>query len=63
MQLRLDPAVSAVPAVVLWELVGREERRTAIALLAAIAQAVAGVEVLDDRAPLECQGASGGRDD
>jgi hypothetical protein len=64
MQLRLDLAKSAAPAVALWELVGREERRTAIALLAAlIAQTVAGVEVLDDRAPLGCQGASGGRDD
>jgi hypothetical protein len=43
LQLRLDLAESAVPAVALWELVGEEQRQTAMALLAAlIAQTVAG---------------------
>jgi hypothetical protein len=42
-QLRLELAESPVPAVALWELVGEEQRRTAMALLAAlIAQTVAG---------------------
>ena len=40
MQLRLDLAESPAPAAVLWELVGEEERRTAMAQLGAlIAQA------------------------
>jgi hypothetical protein len=43
-QLRLDLAESRVaPAAALWELVGEEQRRGAMALLAAlIAQTVAG---------------------
>jgi len=41
-QLRLELAGSAAPAVALWELVGEEQRQTAMALLAAlIAQTVA----------------------
>jgi len=43
MQLRLDLAESPAPAAVLWELVGAEERRAAIAQLSAlIAGAVVG---------------------
>jgi hypothetical protein len=42
-QLRLELAESPAPAVALWELVGEEQRQTAMALLAAlIAQTVAG---------------------
>ena len=64
MQLRLDLAESPAPAAVLWELVGSEQRRAAIALLAAlIAQTVAGGEVLDDRASVRDRGVLGGRDD
>jgi hypothetical protein len=41
-QLRLELAESPAPAVALWELVGEEQRQTAMALLAAlIAQTVA----------------------
>ena len=43
MQLRLELAESPAPAVALWELVGEEQRQTAMVLLAAlIAQTVAG---------------------
>lgn len=43
MQLRLDLAESPAPAAVLWELVGEEERRAAIAQLSVlIAGAVVG---------------------
>ncbi len=43
MQLRLDLAESPAPAAALWELLGEEQRLTAMALLAAlIAQSVAG---------------------
>ena len=42
-QLRLDLAESPAPAVALWELVGEEQRHTAMVLLAAlIAQTIAG---------------------
>jgi hypothetical protein len=42
-QLRLELAESPAPAVALWELVGEEQRQTAMTLLAAlIAQTVAG---------------------
>ena len=42
-QLRLDLAESPAPAVALWELVGEEQLRTAMVLLAAlIAQTIAG---------------------
>jgi hypothetical protein len=43
MQLRLELAESPAPAAALWELVGEQQRQTAMALLAAlIAQAIAG---------------------
>jgi len=54
MQLRLDLAESPAPAAVLWELVGEEERRTAIAQLSVlIAAAVMGpvIEVGGERSP------------
>jgi hypothetical protein len=42
-QLRLELAESRAPAVALWELVGEEQRQTAMVLLAAlIARTVAG---------------------
>jgi hypothetical protein len=42
-QLRLELAESPAPAVALWELVGEEQRQTAMVLLAAlIARTVAG---------------------
>jgi hypothetical protein len=42
-QLRLDLAESPAPAAALWELLGEEQRRAAMVLLAAlIAQTVAG---------------------
>jgi hypothetical protein len=42
-QLRLEMAESPAPAVALWELVGEEQRQTAMTLLAAlIARTVAG---------------------
>ena len=45
MQLRLDLAESPAPAAALWELIGEEQRRAAMALLAAmLAQTVAGEE-------------------
>lgn len=45
MQLRLELAESPAPAVALWELVGEEQRQTAMALLAAlIAQTIVGEE-------------------
>ena len=55
MQLRLDLAESPAPAAVLWELVGEEERRTAIAQLSVlIAGAVVGpvLEAAGERAAL-----------
>lgn len=57
MQLRLDLAESPAPAAVLWELVGEEERRTAIAQLSAlIAAAVMGstIEVGSEQ-PSSCE--------
>jgi hypothetical protein len=45
-QLRLELAECPAPAVALWELLGEEQRQTAMALLAAlIAQTIAGEEV------------------
>ncbi len=64
--MRLDLAESSAPAAVLWELVGSEQRQTAIALLAVlIAQTVVGEGVRDDRSgvPLGDRGGLGGRDD
>ena len=44
-QLRLELAECPAPAVALWELLGEEQRQTAMALLAAlIAQTIAGEE-------------------
>jgi len=64
MQLRLDLAECLAPGAALWELVGAEQRQSAMTLLAAlIARTVTGEEVLDDLAPLGGQGAHGGRDD
>jgi hypothetical protein len=49
-QLRLELAESPAPAVALWELVGEQQRQTAMALLAAlIAQTVGGEAVERDR--------------
>lgn len=49
-QLRLELAESPAPAVVLWELVGEEQRQTAMSLLATlIAQTVGGETVPRDR--------------
>ena len=36
MQLRLEMAESLAPAVALWELVGEQQRETAMALLAVL---------------------------
>lgn len=63
MQLRLELAESPAPAVALWELVGEQQRESAMALLAAlIAQTLAPEAVGDERVSLG--GASAvGRDD
>ena len=48
-QLRLDLGESPAPAAALWELLGEEQRRTALVQLAAlIAQTVAGEEDRDE---------------
>ena len=53
MQLRLELAESPAPAVALWELVGEQQRQTAMTLLAAlIAQTVAPEAAGDDRVPV-----------
>ena len=63
-QLRLELAESPAPAVALWELVGDQQRQTAMTLLAAlIAQTVAPGAVGDDRAPLPGADAGERRDD
>jgi hypothetical protein len=64
MQLRLDLGESSVAATVLWELVGSEQRQTAIALLAAlIARTVAPGEADDELASVPGASAVGGRGD
>ena len=64
MQLRLELAESPAPGVALWELVGEQQRQTAMVLLAAlIAQTVAPEAAGDEVAPLGGAGASGGRHD
>jgi hypothetical protein len=64
MQLRLELAGSAAPAVALWELVGEQQRQSAMTLLAAlIAQTIAPEATGDDRASLGGADATGGRDD
>jgi hypothetical protein len=63
-QLRLELAGSAAPAVALWELVGEPERQRAMTLLAAlIAQTVAPGAVGDELVSEPDTGAAGGRDD
>jgi hypothetical protein len=48
-QLRLDLAECPAPAVALWELLGEQQRQTAMALLAAlIARSVAHYEAAGD---------------
>ena len=62
MQLRLELAESPAPAVALWELVGEQQRETAMVLLAAlIAQAVVPEAVGDDRASVRHARSAGGR--
>lgn len=63
-QLRLELAESPAPAVALWELVGEQQRQSAMALLAAlIAQTVAPGAVGDELASVGGAGEAGGRDD
>ena len=63
MQLRLELAESPAPAVALWELVGEQQRQTAMTLLAAlIAQAVAPEAASDDRVPVAGAGTAGWED-
>jgi hypothetical protein len=63
-QLRLELTESPAPAVALWELVGEQQRQTAMTLLAAlIAQTLAPEAVRDDRASLGSASARGGRGD
>jgi hypothetical protein len=63
-QLRLELAESPAPAAALWELVGEQQRQSAMALLAAlIAQTVAPGAAGDERAPLGGPSAPGGRHD
>src|SRR3954469_18180540 len=58
-QLRLELAESPAPAAALWELVGEQQRQTAMTLLAAmIAQTVA-PEVSDDGVPVAGAGTAG----
>ena len=67
MQLRLDLAESPAPAAVLWELVGEQQRQTAVSVLAAlIVQTVApgaGGDERDERVPGACADPSGWQDD
>ena len=57
MQLRLELAESLAPAVAVWELVGEEQRQTAMALLTAlIAQTVAEEAVDGDLGPISEMG-------
>jgi hypothetical protein len=63
-QLRLELAESPAPAVALWELVGEQQRQTAMSLLAAmIAQTVAPGAVDDELASFPGAGVVGGRGD
>ena len=62
-QLRLEMTESSAPAVALWELVGEQQRETAMALLAVlIAQTVAPEAAGDERVSLGGAGPVG-RDD
>ncbi len=64
MQLSLELAESPAPAVALWELLGEQQRQSAMTLLTAlIAQTVAGEAVGDEEvASLGGAGEAGGRD-
>ena len=64
LQLRLELAESPAPAVALWELLGEQQRQSAMTLLTAlIAQTVAGVAVGDEEvASLGGADEAGGRD-
>ena len=63
MQLRLELAESPAPAVALWELVGEQQRQTAMSLLAAlIAQTVAPEAAGDERVPVAGAGKAGWED-
>jgi hypothetical protein len=63
-QLRLELAGSAAPAVALWELVGEQQRQSAMTLLAAlIAQTVAPGAVGDELVSEPGAGAAGERGD
>ena len=63
MQLRLELAESPAPAVVLWELVGEQQRQSAMTLLSAlIAQTVGGEAADDEVTSLGGARVSGGRD-
>jgi len=62
-QLRLELAESPAPAVALWELVGEQQRQTAMVLLVTlIAQTVAPEAVGDEVPSLGSAGATGGWD-
>ena len=62
-QLRLDVAESSAPAGALWELVGEQQRQTAMTLLAAlIAQTVAPEADSDDRVQVAGTGTAGWED-
>jgi hypothetical protein len=59
-QLRLELAESPAPAVALWELVGEQQRHTAMSLLATlIAQTLAPEAVGDERVSLRGAGTVG----
>ena len=64
LQLRLELAESPSPAVALWELLGEQQRQSAMTLLTAlIAQTVAGEAVGDEEvASLGGADEAGGRD-
>jgi len=63
-QLRLELAESSAPAAALWELVGEQQRQSAMTLLAAlIAQTVAPEAAGDELAPVGDAGAAGVRGD
>jgi hypothetical protein len=62
-QLRLDLAESSASAGALWELVGEQQRQTAMTLLAAlIAQTVAPEAASDDGVPVAGTGTAGRED-
>ena len=63
-QLRLELAESPAPAVALWELVGEQQRQSAMTLLAAlIAQTIAPAAPGDELAPIRDASSAAGRND